>query len=232
MTLYQQKQIVLMRQMEDSLAKNTAASTIVTMQKDYVNDPQLCLTCVSFLPKNTAETIQTQLLTALATIEPAFYYYPVQSLHVTIQNIRVINNPPHFSAADIAKAQQLLLNFIPSYGPFVFEFSGILRLPTSLAIIALITPEYDRFIRAFRQALVAAGIPDDKKYFTDEIIFANTTICRYTHEPSQEFFGEVEKRKQTSFDSMRAQEVSLIQTNAGAHPSKMKVLCTYPFRQI
>lgn len=232
MTPYQQKQIVLMRQMEDSLAKNTAASTIVIIQKDYVNDPQLCLTCVSFLPKNIAETIQTQLLTKLATIESAFYYYPVQSLHVTIQNIRIINNPPHFCSADIAKAQQLLQNFIPAYKPFVFEFFGILLLPTSLAIIALITPEYERFVRAFRQALINAGIPDDKQYFTNEIIFANTTICRYTHEPSQEFLDELKKYERTSFGSMRAQEVSLIQTNAGAHPSKTKVLGTYQFHQI
>lgn len=231
MTLYQQKQIVLMRQMENSLAKNTAASTIVTIQKDYVNDPQLCLTCVSFLPKNIAETIQTQQLTKLAAIEPAFYYYPVQSLHVTIQNIRVINNPPHFSSADIAKAQQLLQNFIPAYKPFVFEFSGILLLPTSLAIIALITPEYDHFVRAFRQTLISAGIPDDKQYFTDEVIFANTTVCRYTHEPSQRFLDEVKKHESMFFGSMTAKEVSLIQTNAGAHPSKTKVLGTYQFRQ-
>lgn len=230
MNPFQKKQLDLIRQMESDFASGTATSTVVAMQTDYVNDPQLCLTCVSFLPHDIVDTIQKQLIRPLSVIEPDFYFYPNQSLHITIQNIRVISDPPHFNEIDIAKAQQLLQNFIPAYEPFVFEFSGILLLPTSLAVIVLITPEYDHFVRAFRQTLISADVPDDKQYFSDEIIFANTTICRYTHEPSQEFLDEVAKHKQTLFGSMNVEEVSLIQTNAGAHPLKTKVLGTYRFR--
>lgn len=230
MTPFQKKQLDLMRQMEVQALSNPAVTTIVPMQTDYANDPQLCLTCVSFLPKDIATRIQTQILTPLKTIEPDFYYYPIESLHVTIQNIRVINYPLHFGPTEIAKTKKLLSEFVPGYEPFRFELSGTIHMPTSLVVIALVDPAYDQFVRTLRQALIDAGIPDDKKYFTDEIVFANTTVCRYTHAPSQKFLQEVKKLRDEHIGAFTVHEVSLIETNAGVHPSKTKVFGTYRFK--
>lgn len=230
MTPFQQKQLALMHQMEASLASGASASSVVPFQTDYTNDPQLCLTCVSFLPKDIATKIQTQILTPLMTIEPDFYYYLIESLHVTIQNIRVINYPPHFGSTEIAKIKKLLSEFVPGYEPFRFELSSTIQMPTSLVVIALVDHAYDQFVRTLRQALIDAGISDDKKYFTDEIVFANTTVCRYTHAPSQKFLQEIKKLRVEHIGAFTVHEVSLIETNAGAHPSKTKVFGTYRFK--
>lgn len=219
-----------MRQMELSLASGVSASAIVPFQSNYASDSQVCLTCVSFLPKNTATTIQTQILFPLRIIEPNFYYYPVESLHITIQNIRVINYPPHYGPTEIAKAKNLLSEFVPRYESFRFELSGTIQMPTSLAIIALASPEYDQFVRILRRTLIDAGIPDDKKYFTDEIVFANTTICRYTHKPSQKFLEKLETLKDVDIGTFVASDVSLVETNAGAYSSKTRVFGTYRFK--
>lgn len=221
-----------MRQMEATLANGAHASTIVPMQTDYVNDPQIALTCITFIDKNLTATIQTQLIQPLQIIEPEFYYYPDNALHLTIQNIRVINNPPHFGASDIAKAQRVLAEEIPSSGPFQFTLTGLLSMPTSVSIIALVNPEYDQFVKKFRNKLIDAHVPDDKKYFTDEIIFANITICRYTHKPSPEFIEKLTTMKDLMIGSFTATNVSLVQMNAGASPSKTVILGQYMFRSI
>lgn len=224
MTPFQQKQLALMRQMELTFASGAPASTIVPMQADYKNDTQMCLTYVTFIPKEIAVMIQRKLISTLSAIEPDFYYYPEDALHVTIQNIRVIHDPPHFGPHEIAKAKELLSTLTSHYSPFLFEFAGILSLPTSLAIIVLTSPEYDEFVKLLRQELNRAGIPDDKTYFTNDVVFTNTTICRYVHQPSKKFIDEVQKHRSEFFGTMSAKNVSLIQTNAGAHPSKTTIL--------
>ena len=232
MTPFQREQLTLIRQMERAFASGASASTIVPMQADYKNDTQMCLTCVTFVPKEIAGTIRTKLVSSLSAIEPDFYYYPENAFHVTIQNIRIIHDPPHFGSSEITKAKELLSTSVGQHGPLTFEFSGLLSLPTSLALIALTSPEFDQFVKSLRRELILAGIPDDKKYFTEEIIFANTTICRYTHQPSKKFIDEVQKHTSEFFGILTAKEVSLIQTNAGAHPSKTTVFGTYPFKKM
>ena len=219
-----------MRQMELSLASGARTSTIVPFQSNYASDPQLCLTCVSFLTKDVAKKIQNQIITLLQKLEPDFYYYPVESLHITIQNIRVINYPPHYGPTEIAKAKNLLSEFVPLYESFRFELNGTIQMPTSLAVIALASPEYDQFVRILRRAFIDADIPDDKKYFTNEIVFANTTICRYTHKPSQKFLKKLETLKDADIGTFVAGGVSLIETNAAAYSSKTRVFGTYQFK--
>lgn len=228
-TPFQQKQTNLIIQMENSFSAGKSVSTVVPMQSDYKHDNQLCLTCVSFLSKNVASTINSQFISPLKSIVPEFYYYQEGSLHITIQNIRIIHNPPHFNQIEINKARQLLTDLIPKIKPFQFELVGLISLPTSIAIIALVRPEYDTFVKMLRHSLVASGIPDDKKYFTDEIIFANITICRYTHKPSQKFMNKVDALKEKSIGPFVANKLSLVEMNAGAHPSKTRILGTYSF---
>jgi 2'-5' RNA ligase len=231
MTPYQQRQLVLMRQMESSLSRGVTASTIVPMQTDYVNDPQLCLTAVSFVGNDVAVGIYEKIIKTLQTIEPNFYYYNGDSLHLTVQNIRVINNPPHFTWADITKADTAIGAVVRSYEPFSFTLFGILSMPTSISVIALIEPRYDAFVRTLRRQLIVTGVPDDKTYFTDEMVFANITICRYTHTPQQKFLEQLTAYTDMPFGNITANEVSLITTNAGAHPSKTRVFGTYRFQQ-
>lgn len=221
-----------MRQMEATLASGAHESTIVPMQTDYRNDPHIALTCVTFIDKDTAATIQTQIIRPLQELEPEFYYYPDNALHLTIQNVRVINDPPHFNAEDSAKVRHILTEITPQAGPFQFTLAGLLSMPTSVLLMALIRPEYDRFVRDFRTRLANANVADDKKYYTDEIMFANITVCRYTHTPSAEFLQKLQTMKDIIIGPYTAKNVSLVTMNAGASPSKTVILDTYQFRQI
>lgn len=229
MTAFQRRQLDLMRQMETSFSVGSSLSTIVPMQSDFINDPQMALTCVAYIDKRIARVIQNKLIVPLKAIEPEFYYYPISALHLTIQNIRVIHDPPNFSPSDIAKVHKLLTNIIPEHAPFRFTFSGLLSMPTSTSVIALVRPRYDQFVKKLRAALIGIRVPDDKQYFTDELVFANTTFCRYTHTPSEQFLQKLQTMKDIGIGEFIADTMTLVEMNAGAHPSKTRVFGTFRF---
>lgn len=220
-----------MRQMESSFVTGESSSTIVSIQNNYATDPQLCLTFVTFLPPDIMEVIDNKLIKTLRAIEPDFYYFPAESLHITIQNVRTVHNPPRFTAQDIAIVRSLAHEMFSKEPPFTFTLRGVLSMPTSVSIIALVTHAYDRFIKDFRQRLTDTGVSDDKTYFTDEMVFANATICRYTHAPSKSFLESVSGFRDIEVATVTTTEVALITGNAVAHPSKTTVLETYRLRK-
>ncbi len=232
MTLFQRTQLDLMRQMELTLASDSNTSTIVPFQADYATDNQMCLSVNAFLSRAIGLSIQTKLIDPLRQIDPTQYYYSNGSLHITFHSVRIIHNPPSYTDLDIKNSKQLLAKFVPPERPFPFVLQGVLSMPTSVSLIALVTPEYDQFIRRLRHEFISSGIPDDKKYFTDKMVFANTTICRYTHKPSQEFLEKVAELKNLFIGEYTAEKVCLVETNAGAYPSKTTVLAEYRFSQI
>lgn len=232
MTPFQVRQITLMRQMEASLARDQSASEIVSMQSDYTNDDNMCLTTVSYLPTTVANTIYETIIKPLAVIDPDQYYFPNSSMHVTIHNVRVVRKPAAYTDSDILLARQLLVQSIPMHHAPTFELQGLLSMPTSISIIALITPEFDHMVKSIRKQFALANLADDKKYFTDEMIFANITICRYTHAPTQLFLETVQKYKDISFGKFSVDKASLVTSNAGMHPSKTTVIDTFSFANI
>ncbi len=232
MTPFQKSQLALMRQMESTLAINPRASEIVSMQSDYANDDALCLTTVSYLPNTLAESIRRDIIAPLAVIDPDQYYFPNSSMHVTIHNVRVVRSPQSFTNHDIRLARQLLRTCIPTYTAPTFELVGLLSMPTSVSIIALVNPYFDQMVKSIRNLFAEANLADDKKYFTDEIIFANITICRYTKSPSKLFLETVQKNKDKNFGKFTPYETTLVTTNAGMHPSKTTVIESFSFRNI
>ena len=229
MTPFQKKQLALMRQMETMLAADSRVSTIVPMQTDYATDDQLCLTLNAFIPEPIAASIYDKLIGPLQQLDPHQYYYPLESLHVTFHSIRIIHSPPTYSKKDIETSRALLTKLIPSERPFPFIWHGVMALPTSISVIVLVTPAYNRFIRRVRHDFINHGIPDDKKYFSETMVFANTTICRYTHKPSPEFIEKLQTFRDIHIGAGVIDTVSLVETNAGAHPSKTRMLGTYRF---
>lgn len=231
MTPFQQRQLALMRQMEQSFHSNRNTATIVPMQSDFANDPQMALTAVSYLPKPLIDTITKLIIQPLKNIEQDFYYYPPEAMHITIQNVRVIHNPPQFTAEDIDIARSVFRQAALNINPFPFALQGVLSMPTSVSIIALGTPEYNSFVKRLRRDLTNAHVPDDKSYFTDELVFANATICRYTHEPSDVFIQKLQELRDQYIGDVVINETALVTMNASANRSKTTILETYQFGQ-
>ena len=73
------------------------------------------------------------------------------------------------------KAHSVLAETIPSYPPPRFYLEEVVVFPTSIALMAYEEEVHTRLIHELDEKLTQAGIPDDKKYFSTDIYWANIT---------------------------------------------------------
>lgn len=220
---YKNKQLAAMLVLE---GRGQHSST-VPMMSDYANDERLCLTAAAFLPDPVQREIGSEIVGVLKKIEPHHYFYNPGSFHITIQNVRRISSPPAFNENDIATAIEVLEKEFTASPPLEFELAGVLRLPTSMAIRAFAQPILLNLVQRTRNALQQAGLPDDKEYVSNQVIFGNVTICRYTSEPSAAFLNHAETLLTPFTKFLTLNEVRLISTNAACHPAFTKTLATF-----
>lgn len=229
---YRDKQLQAIHALEQAASSGAAASisTIVPMMDDYASDNRLCLTAVAFVPDDVADIIERDLIAPLRRIEPEHYYYPAASLHVTLQNLRTINEPRSYDDAHIALAREVFQRVVARHSAFELEVEGLLRMPTSLSVTAFSDESLGELALDLRAELAAAGIPDDKIYSSGDVVFANITVCRYANRPAGTFTGVLQNAAVHGFSTMRVDQVDLIETNAVCHPDKTKLLASFKLK--
>jgi len=101
--LSKKAQTEVINEIEKQASANIMQFSTVLPVENYANDPRIALTSVHF-PKNFfKEAIFDKILKPLKQISPDHYYYPSDSLHLTIKNIRLINDPPTFNEEDVIR---------------------------------------------------------------------------------------------------------------------------------
>ncbi|MBU0670922.1 hypothetical protein KKF29_02065 [Patescibacteria group bacterium] len=224
----QQKQIVA--QLEKLSAKNEPKATLVDMQKDYKNDDQICLTSLSFVEKKTADKITEKIIKPLEKSGPDHFYFPADSMHITIKNIRTIHKPPLFTPEDIIKADKLFKSIIPKFPSFSFNFKGLAKFPTSISLIGYCDETLRKLVQALDRGLNEISLPDNKKYISDEIFFGNISICRFTHEPSDKFIDKFTELKKINIGTVLIKKINLITCNAVCNPKTRNIINTYELK--
>lgn len=230
MLLYQQKQKALFGKIENDFRKGKIFSSIVVPVKDYVNDALICLTGVVFLPEKIKRSISKKIIEPLRKEDNNQYYYLPESLHLTLQNVRIISNPPFFTKKDIVKVKKVFEEVIPKFRSFSFELRNLFELPTSLSICGFCDEVLKYLVLELREKLQKAGVPDNKKYASDEVFFGNITICRYTKKPTKDFLAKIKELKNIEIGRFVIKEVSLITTNKVCHPSKTQIIEIYKLK--
>jgi hypothetical protein len=167
MTSHQQKQIEVIETIEKQVNSDTLNFSTVAPVDDFENDPRICLTSVHFPEHELLVKITDTIISPLKIIEPSYYYYPADSLHMTIKNVKVVNDPPHFTDTDITNAEKIFSDVIPKHKKFNVYFYRLFLFPNNLAL--------------FDGKLKDAKIPDDKKYTNAKYFFSNMTLARFEH---------------------------------------------------
>jgi|SRR3989339_678378 len=224
----QQKHLV--KEIETSLLKGVRKASTVEMQKDYTNDDQICLTSVVFVPKNISQKITEDIVRPLQKIDSDQYYYPLDSMHLTIKNVRVIKNPPSFNEEDIRKVDKLFSELIPKFPKFEFSIEDVILWPTSIAVMGYCGKTLQKLVTALDEGLKEIGVPDNKKYISDSVYFGNITLCRFTKKPNEQFMEEAGKFRNYKIGKMKVEKISLISCNAVCHPSSRKIIGEYELR--
>ncbi len=230
MLSYEQKQLEQIKIIEEKFKKGETPSTIVQPVKDYVNDNRICLTSITFIPLKIEELILNQIIKPLKKADSRQYFYIPHSFHLTIQNIRTINKPPLFNQQDIENAKKVFKKVIPKYPSFSFEIKRLFELPTSLSLSAFSEKIFADLVLELRSELIKNNVPDNKTYASNDIMFGNITIVRYTKPPNNSFFEKVKELKNIEIGKLEIKTISLITTNSVCHPNSTKIISEYKIK--
>lgn len=224
---FQKLQKDLFDRIEVKAKRGNSSNTLVAM-RNFDNDNSRCLTSVFFLSQTKAVSEIQKLIDEMQIADNRQYYYPSSSLHLTIQNIRTENIPPLYNKNDVERTKQVFIKVIPRHKSIKCHLKGLFELPTSIAIRGHTDESLKDLVLDLRQELIAAGVPDNKKYASDSVFFCNSTICRYHTQPNGKFFETVKKYKELNFGLVTIDRVSLITTNSVANPNNTNVILQVP----
>lgn len=227
---YTSQQKILVKKLEDSFATGHHQSSIVEMLEDYASSDQRCLTSVVFIPKSIADKITNYIINPLKEIEPDHYYYPPESMHLTIKNIRTVNYPPLFNETDINKANELFQKVVPKYSAFNFNVEDVVLFPTSLSVMSYSSDVLQKLVMNLDNGLKEISVPDNKKYISDTIFWGNITVCRFTKQPSEKFVEMVKKMRSIKIDELKVEKISLITCNAVCHKNTKEIIAEYKLK--
>jgi hypothetical protein len=206
----------------ENLKKDSNVS-MVSAAEDFEQDPRICLTMLYFLPRSLQERIKEEIIEPLRKEDPDQYYYSVGQMHATIQNVRVVADPPNFTEKDVESLNRLAPYF-SEHEKLSFDVEGLWKLPTSIGIRCYPNLDTQQFILNLRKRLSEIGLSDDKKYFNSDTVIGNITICRFYKPPSAEFFHTFEKLRKKAFGRIDIDKVSLVSCNVVCYKDTLKVL--------
>ncbi len=227
MNLHRQKQVAVINEVENQIKNNCLQSSIVTPIEDFTNDPHICLTSIHFPHYDFINYVQQSLIKPLRKIDPRQYYYEPSSIHITIKNVRTINNPPHFSQDDIVKVKNFFTDVVPQYKQFKVYFYRFLLFPLNLSLMGTTDPELDNVILDLDNRLKEIDIPDDKKYVNSRYFFCNITLVRFLTPVSEEYKNTINNISQNiNFQPYTIDSVTLLTCNAIL--KKRQIIGTWP----
>lgn len=228
MTTHQQKQIEAINSIENQIKNKLLSFSTVTPVPDFAADPRICLTSVHLPDKKIVKKIYSEIINPLKETDPSLYFYLPDSLHITIKNIRVIDNPPTFNEKAIEKAEEVFSKIITMHKKFNVYYYRLLLFPNNLALIGTTDEELDKLIFDLDTGLSEVNLTDDKKYVNKKFFFSNITLCRF-ESYSDEFGKKVEQISENlKFQPYAVHNVSLVTTNAAF--TKTKIINTWQLR--
>lgn len=215
LSFHQKKQREVINLLEQQVINKTINFSTVAPVEDYEADTRICLTSIHLPHQELITKVQNKLIAPLKEISPNYFFYPDDSLHMTIKNIRVINDPPHFTREDINKAERVFESVVPKHKKFKVYFYRLFLFHNNLALIGTTDPELDDIVLDLDKELNAVGLPDDKKYINDKYFFCNMTLSRFNNTPPLEFVKKVDElSKNIFFEPYVVDSITLITCTA------------------
>jgi hypothetical protein len=186
-TDHQKNQLKVIDDIEKSLLNNQDSFSVVEPVADFLNDNRMALTAVHFPKKDFLEKIREEVIEPLKQVSPNHFYYPDEFIHMTVKNVKTINDPPIFSEKDIEIAKQVFEEVIPKHKSFKVYYYRLFLFKHNFALMGTTDPGLDNIILELDKKLKEAGVPDDKVYLNSKYFFSNVTLARFNEPVSKEF---------------------------------------------
>lgn len=212
---HQQKQKEVIDRIASQVNNKSLNFSTVSPVDDFANDSRTCFTSVHLPHQSLLDQVQQDLIEPLSKTEPDFHYYPSDCLHMTIKNVRVINDTPHFSEEDVQRAKIIFAETIPQHKKFNVYFYRLLLFPNNLALIGTTDEELDNIVLDLDSKLTSGGISDDKVYINSHYFFSNITLVRFGTLPSEAFRQKVAHLSESlNFMPYQVNSVTLLTCNS------------------
>lgn len=210
---YQDQQKELIKELQEKFDSGAATASVIESVDDFESDTRLCLTVLAFPPKEVLARID-QIQNRLREADEDQYYYPEHAIHITVKNIRVVADPPGYTDEDVAKVCDVAREVVKRHEPFSVHYETFLRAPTSISAAAYTDDHYGDLVLDLINSLKEAGVPDNKKYISDDVFFINSSFVRYTKQPNEKFFEVLHELEAKDLGSFEVKDISVITTNA------------------
>ena len=158
--------------------------SIVPIDCNLRGEAGRCLTSVVFVPSVAARNIHRNVIGRLRKSQPTHCYYPPDSMHITIKNVRTVATPPLFTETDIEKCRRVFSKVAARHSPFSFELSQVVTFAASVVVVGFCDERLKDLVLDLDRELQIAGVPDNKRYISNSVFFGNVTVCRFTAPPS------------------------------------------------
>ena len=210
---YRLRQLEVFDRLERKASEGTFGS-FIPITEDFAQDNRVSLAAIKFLPKQLSELVWEKLSSPLCEVDERQFFFARESLHMTVQNVRKISDVPTFGPSEVEVAAKVFKRVAANFAPFEFSLEGLLVMPASIAIRAIAEPRFGEFSRAVRNELKMSGVPDDKPYIDDDIVFGNITFCRFTVEPYRQFRQKIDELKGLKLGRLLIDGFALMTTNS------------------
>lgn len=215
MDSHQQEQKKVIAEIERDVARDTVSFSTISRVENYELDKRMCLTSVHFPGDNLKNVITQQLISPLRDLQPDQYYYPPESFHMTVKNVKVVSDPPTYTSEDITRVREVFDSVVPRHKKFKVYFYKLILFPNNLSLIATTDKELDDLILDLDKELKGVGIFDDKKFNNDKYFFSNMTLVRFYNPVTTDFKEKVDDlSKNLDINDYIVDSVSLVTCNA------------------
>lgn len=207
-------------------SQETPVTSIIPMQKNYLGDRRICLAIFARIPDPIASVL-TDVQERLRRLDPMHHYFARESFHLTVQNAKVVADPPSFTREDAFRVCAAVSNVVHWHQKETVSVDGLIALPTSVSATVLFDRPMAELTFDLRDAIAAVGVPDDKTYIDPDVRFGNITLCRFTEPPSEKFLAECERLRREAFGSFTVDALAVASTNASYELALTEVFGSY-----
>jgi hypothetical protein len=227
---YQARQAALIRMLQTNYLDTGKKPTLVPIQKDYEGTRDRCLTLVGFFDPVVSDRISRTVIAPLRAVEPKHFYYPPDALHITVKNVRTAAEPPLFTDEQADRVGEAFAEVLADVRSLEFSLRGLLRLPTSISVVGYCDDYFARLVRTLDNVLKEVEVPDDKRYVSQEIFFANSTVCRFRDRPSQTLLERVLDLADLDLGVAKLSSLQLLSCNPACAAHSRRVFRAFALR--
>lgn len=225
---YTDRQRALIDSIRRDLASG-ASRAAEASRPDFEDRAGRCLTSLIEVPTDVARRVECEVIAPLRALDPSALFYEPEQLHVTLKNVRTVKSPPDFGPREIAAADRAFRAVVPGAPAFSYDLEGLVPLPASIVLVGYTDARLHRLLAGLDAALAAEGVPDDKRYFSQEVFMGLVTVARFREPPAPALVEALAARRGLRLGAFEVTSARLVTCDAVYGPESRRLHGEYRF---